>query len=240
MLAHGGWRAGYRLLAAVALLGGLAAAALIRADGGIERQRPAEGLERREAIRTTAFWQLGLGIFLAGAASIGFVSQLQTVAVEFGTSDSQSSMLVAVLALAVLVFRPLAGWSLDRVSPSLVAAGFLMLSGLGLGLWLLPHGSMPTAIAATVALGLSVGSEHAFLSFFCARLFGTRAYSAIFGALALFLYFGMAAGGLIFARSRDVSGSYAIAIGCAIAGLIAAGALFARLPVPSDERTRAA
>ena len=78
--------------------------------------------------------------------------------------------------------------------------------------------------------------SHAFISYFCARLFGTRAYSAIFGALALFLYFGMAAGGLVFARSRDVTGSYSVAIICAIVGLIAAGALFAALPTRAAAR----
>lgn len=236
MLAHAGWRAGYQLLAGVALVGGLTAAALIRPTEGPRTLATGEGLERREAMRTRAFWQLGLGVFLAGAASVGFVSQLQSAAVEFGVGAERSGLLVAVLALSVLVFRPSAGWSLDRFAPGRVAATFFVLSGLGLGLWLVPHGSMPLAVAATVALGLSVGSEHAFISYFCARLFGTRAYSAIFGALALFLYFGMAVGGLIFARSRDVTGSYLVAIICAIVGLIAAGVLFAALPTRAAAR----
>lgn len=230
LLAHGGWRAGYQLLAAIALIGGLAAVWLIRPTDGAARVAAADGIERREAIRTLEFWQFGAAIFLAGAASVGFVSQLQSVAIEYGAPAERSGILLAILALSVLVFRVMAGWSLDRFSPGITAACFFIASGLGLGIWLLPHGSMALAILGTLALGLSVGSEHAFISFFCARLFGMKAYSAIFGGLAVFLYFGMAGGGIVFARSRDLSGSYSIAIIGAIIGLVVAGVLIAALP----------
>jgi predicted MFS family arabinose efflux permease len=230
LLAHGGWRTGYRLLAAVALIGGLAAMWLIRPTSEGVRAGGQDGLTRRDAIRTIAFWQLGGAIFLAGAGSVGFVSQLQSVAIEFGTPAERSGILLAILALSVMIFRVVAGWSLDRLAPRLIAAAFFIASGLGLAVWLLPHGSMALAVVGTLALGLSVGSEHAFISFFCARLFGMRAYSAIFGALAVFLYFGMAAGGLVFARSRDLSGSYSIAIVAATVGLVVAGLLLATLP----------
>ena len=203
---------------------------LIRPTSEGVRAGGQDGLIRRDAIRTIAFWQLGGAIFLAGAGSVGFVSQLQSVAIEFGTPAERSGILLAILALSVMIFRVVAGWSLDRLAPRLTAAAFFIASGLGLMVWLLPHGSMALAVVGTLALGLSVGSEHAFISFFCARLFGMRAYSAIFGALAVFLYFGMAAGGLVFARSRDLSGSYSIAIVAATIGLVVAGLLLAALP----------
>ena len=65
MLAHGGWRLGYRLLAVVALVGGLLAVWLIRPVARSAAALPAEGWQRREAIRTAAFWQLGAAVFIA-------------------------------------------------------------------------------------------------------------------------------------------------------------------------------
>ncbi len=230
LLSHGGWRAGYRLLAAISLIGGLSAIWLIRPVDKALRPESAEGLDRSQALRTSAFWQLGGAVFLAAAASVGFVSQLQSVAIEFGVPPERSGMVLGILALSVLVFRIAAGWALDRFAPGPTAAFFFICSALGIGIWLLPHGTLPFAILGTLALGLSVGAEHAFISFFCAKLFGMRAYSAIFGALAMFLCFGMAAGGIVFAHSRDVSGTYAFAIISAIVGLALAGGLMLFLP----------
>ena len=70
------------------------------------------------------------------------------------------------------------------------------------------------------------------MSFFCARLFGLRAYSAIFGMLATFLYFGMAAGGVFFARVHDVTGTYAVAIISAGVMMILSGLLMMTLRKP--------
>ena len=233
MLAHGGWRRGYQLLAIVALLGGLLAIWLIRPVARTASATPTEGLLRREAIRTSAFWQLGAAVFIAGAGSVGFVSQLQSVALEHGVPLATTGGLLAVLALSVLVFRILSGRLLDLAKPERAAAGFFFASALGLCLWLLPHGSTAAALGGTIALGLSVGSEHAFISFFCARLFGLRAYSANFGALAIFLYFGMAVGGLYFAVSHDILGSYAFAITSSVVALFLASALMMTLSQPA-------
>jgi hypothetical protein len=89
-----------------------------------------------------------------------------------------------------------------------------------------------------VVLGVALGSEHVFMAFFCARLFGLQAYSAIFGALNVFLYFGMASGGMLFAVSHDLTSSYQLAISLAIVLMIASASLFLALPgsvaVPED------
>ena len=68
------------------------------------------------------------------------------------------------------------------------------------------------------------------MSFFCARRFGLRAYSAIFGALAVFMYLGMAAGGLLFALVHDRTSSYAGAIYASIGLMVLSASLFLRLP----------
>jgi predicted MFS family arabinose efflux permease len=242
ILAHGGWRAGYRLIAAVALVGGVVAVILIRSSGREYARREThvrsetharpetQGLTRPQAVKTGAFWCLGIAIFAVSAASVGFVSQLQSVALEFGVSIRQTTILLSVVSLSVLPSRLLSGWALDALRPERVAAAFLLLSGVGLALWLASPGPFVNALAGSILLGVSLGSEHAFMSFFCAKRFGLRAYSAIFGALAVFLYLGMAAGGLLFAMVHDRTASYAGALYASIGLMILSAVLFLKLP----------
>jgi predicted MFS family arabinose efflux permease len=230
MIAHAGWRAGYRLISGIALAGGVLAVMLIRSSGKNQHHEEGDGFTRAQALKTTAFWNLGIAIFCVSAASVGFVSQLQSVAIEFGATLQQTTILLSVTSLAVLPSRLLAGLALDRLRPERVAAAFLFVSTAGFVLWLESHGPFLAAIAGSVLLGVSLGSEHAFMSFFCARRFGIRAYSAIFGALAVFMYFGMAAGGLLFAMVHDRTASYAGAIYASIGLMVLSAILFLSLP----------
>jgi predicted MFS family arabinose efflux permease len=233
LIAHAGWRAGYRLIAGIALAGSVVAVLLIRSAARNHRREEGEGFTRAQALKTGAFWSLGIAMFSASAASVGFVSQLQSVAFEFGATLRQTTILLSVTSLAVLPSRLLAGWALDRFRPERVAAAFLLLSSVGLILWLDSHGPYINALAGCILLGVSLGSEHAFMSFFCARRFGLRAYSAIFGALAVFLYLGMAAGGLLFAMVHDRTASYAGAISAAIGLMVLSAILLLKLPEAS-------
>jgi len=238
MIAHAGWRAGYRLVSGIALVGGLAAVLLIRSSGRNQRREGSDGFTRAQALKTSAFWTLGIAIFSVSAASVGFVSQLQSIGFEFGATLQQTTILLSVTSLAVLPSRLLAGWALDRLRPERVAAAFLLVSSAGFILWLDLHGPFLAAIAGSILLGVSLGSEHAFMSFFCARRFGLRAYSAIFGALAVFMYLGMAAGGLLFAMVHDRTSSYAGAICASIGLMVLSAILFLSLPKTSSPMVR--
>jgi MFS family permease len=230
VLARGEWRIGYQMLAVLSLIAGVAAVMLIRPSGKNDAKHGGMGLSRSAAIRTGAFWKLGLAIFAIGAASVGFVSQLQSIALESGVSLPQTVFVLSATSLSTLCFRVLSGWALDRASPQRVAAAFIAVAALGQVIWLLTVGTLGFAIVGAAFLGIALGSEHVFMAFFCARLFGLGAYSAIFGALNVFLYFGMAAGAMLFAVSHDLTASYGLAISAAIVLMIVSAALFLMLP----------
>jgi hypothetical protein len=194
-------------VAALTLLGGVVAVLLVRTSGKSETKRDTPGLTRRQAIGTVGFWKLGFAVFAVGAASVGFVSQLQSVAFEFGVSLPRTLVVLSATSLSTLCFRLLSGWALDSGTPQRVAAAFIAVSGLGQLVWLLGLGTLGFAVLGAVVLGVALGSEHVFIAFFCARLFGLHAYSAIFGALNVFLYVGMASGGMLFALSHDLTSS---------------------------------
>jgi len=230
LLAKGYWREGYQAIAALAFIGGVIAVALIKAPGQRQAAQDAPGLLRREVIRTPAFWLLGIAIFAVAAASVGFVSQLQSIAFEFGVPLNQTAFILSATALSTLPSRLLSGWALDRMQPELVAAAFILVSGIGQLIWFMAPGTFLYAIGAAILLGVSLGAEHAFIAFFCARLFGLRAYSSNFGALAVFLYFGMAGGGMFFAATHDRTGSYTLATAIAVGLMVLSAVLFFKLP----------
>ncbi len=236
LLVRGAWRSAYEIVAALTLLGGVVAVLLVRTSGKSETKRDTPGLTRRQAIGTVGFWKLGFAVFAVGAASVGFVSQLQSIAFEFGVSLPRTLIVLSATSLSTLCFRLLSGWALDRGTPQRVAAAFIAVSGLGQLVWLLGLGTLGFAVLGAVVLGVALGSEHVFIAFFCARLFGLRAYSAIFGALNVFLYFGMASGGMLFAVSHDLTSSYRLAISIAIALMIASLASFFLRPASDFDR----
>jgi MFS family permease len=230
LLVRGGWRPAYDVIAALTLVGGVMAVLLIRTSGRSEARSGAPGLTRRQAIRTTGFWKLGLAVFAVGATSVGFVSQLQSIAFEFGVPLQQTLIVLSATSMSTLCFRLLSGWALDAIKPERVAFAFIAASGLGQLVWLSGFGTFGFAILGAVLLGVALGSEHVFMAFFCARLFGLQAYSAIFGALNVFLYFGMASGGMFFALSHDLTSTYRLAIFTSVALMAASASLFLALP----------
>jgi predicted MFS family arabinose efflux permease len=232
MLAAGGWRAGYLLLAALALGGGLLAFALIRpAPPAFAASAMAQGMTLRQALRTRAFWCLAIAVFCVSAGSIGFVSQFQSVMIEAGLPAGTAIALLSTLSASVFLSRVLIGWALDRARPEFVAAAAMLLPAAGIGLWIGVPGQVPAAALAVVLIGASIGAEMDLLSFFCARDFGLRHFSAVYGGLAVLFYLGIGCGAVMYGVLHDRGGSYLAALlASSVLFLVAAGFFLALRP----------
>jgi MFS family permease len=229
LIDRSGWRAGYRLLAGLVAAGGIAAMLLIHSSKE-EPHRTEHSRLLAAAIHTTAFWVLGIAILCVSTASLGFVSQFQSIVIEKGLPRAQAPLLLSFLALCVIVSRLVVGWALDRYSAERVAACVIALAALGMFFGLIGHASLPPMMAAVGLVGLSLGAELDLMSFFCARLFGIQHYGAVYGCLAVFFYSGIAAGGLLYGAIHDMTGTYTWAIGLSGALLLVASGLFLQLP----------
>ena len=225
VIASAGWRTAYLALSASALCGGIAAQLLMQPRAAAARHGVIEpGLSVARAVRRRAFWLLGSAILLVSAASLGLVTQLQAVLLGRGVAQATGGWLLSLLALSVMVSRVGVGQVLDLGRPerwaalvlTVAAAGALVLAGAGTSLALLALGIL--------LFGVSIGAELDLLAFFCARLFGMRNYSAIYGLLAVFFYVGLAAGGVGYGVVRDASGAYSMAL-LGSAGLFACSAV---------------
>ncbi|MGF6539444.1 MFS transporter [Paraburkholderia youngii] len=230
ILAHWGWRGGYLFFAAAVLVAALVALALIRDPATHANASDAQAGETlASAVVERSFWLLGCAVFALSVASLGFVSQFQSLVIERGLGGQAAPLLLSALAASVFVSRLAIGWALDRYRPERVAASALLLAALGMLAWICGGRGTGWALSAVLLIGLSIGAELDFLSFFCARLFGLRHYGAVYGGLAAFFYTGIAAGGIVYGAIHDRTGTYAMASGMSVALFIVAAVLFLTL-----------
>jgi predicted MFS family arabinose efflux permease len=181
-------------------------------------------------IRNRAFWLLSTAIFVVSVAAIGLVSQFQSVMIEAGVAPSQAIALLSSLATSVFVSRLVIGWALDSFRSEWTAAISLALAAVGAITLLFSHGDLWYALPATLLIGFSIGAELDLLSFFCARYFGLEDFGAVYGAISVFFYTGMAAGAVLYGGIRDRTGGYSPAIAASAILFIIAALLFLALP----------
>jgi nitrate/nitrite transporter NarK len=235
-----GWRGGYVFFALVVLAGGLLARALIRdTDHKAVERDTMPGDRLGAAVRTRGFWLLGAAIFVLSVASLGFVSQFQSLVVEKGLAASNAPWLLSALAASVMVSRLAIGGALDTFRPERVAAVALCLAALGMVVWIVSGAQASGALIAVLLIGLSIGAELDFLSFFCARLFGLRHYGAVYGGLAAFFYTGIALGGIAYGTIHDRTGHYGAALSLSVFLLVMAATLFLMIGSAVREADRA-
>lgn len=188
IISSAGWRAGYRALAIMALVGGGLAAYLV--GGGVLHRSGDEPVQTRgatlpEALRTTTFWLLGAALLFITSASLGFTSQLQSIGIERALSPTLSAWLISTLSVSIVASRLVVGRALDVMDPRLASAGTLTLASIGaLLVAAAPVGGVGWVFSGVVLLGCSIGAELDVMSFFCARYFGMRAFSTVYGALS--------------------------------------------------------
>jgi cyanate permease len=150
---------------------------------------------------------------------------LQSVLIERGSSAVTATWMISLLAVSVMISRLAVGYVLDLSKPGRSAAIVMLLATAGAAMLLPSTGTGATAVAILL-FGISIGAELDLLAFFCARLFGTRHYAAVYGFLAMFFYIGIALGGIGYGAIRDLTGSYQSALLMTVASLFTAAMLF--------------
>lgn len=239
MMINFGWRGSYIFLAAVALLGGIIAQIFMRPVDGGSVDESATGATPTAAVKSGAFWILALAIFSISVAVFGFVTQFQAILVERGVDARTALLMLSILGISVMFTRLIVGRLLDLKNPYAWAAGVVLVAAAGLIILLANPSNLPLIIVALVLLGFGIGAELDFMSFFCARHFGVRHYSAIYGMLSIAFYIGIAVGGISYGVIRDRTGSYDLAMIVAIVLVVLAAAMFTILRRAAPVRTSA-
>lgn len=227
MIAEYGWRGGYLFFAGATAVGAVGAQALMQPVPRVSAKNDKSGgTSARTALNSAGFWILGFAILLISAAAFGLVAQFQPLLADRGLGARAATILLSLLAVAVMLSRLIVGRLLDLAAPARWAAAVMAIAACGAALlWLGPTGLVVTTLAVAL-LGFSIGAELDLMSFFCARLFGIRHYAAIYGLLSMFFYAGIAIGGVGYGVSRSLTGSYAGGLFSSTLALVAAAILF--------------
>ncbi|MBH5323433.1 MFS transporter [Erythrobacter sp. JGD-13] len=238
------WRAGFLLLAGIALFLGTPLSYLA---SGHAREQATEngeivgGFELREVVRKRQFWILFAAIFFTGLPVIGISAHVSAPFEGRGLAATSAALMVSVLSMGVITGRFLTGFLIDRLWAPGVATFVLVLAAIGALTIAFSTTNVLLAGFGVLMLGMAQGAELDLIAFLAMRYFGMRAYSAIYGTLMISFAFALPFGATMFGILYDSRGDYfaALLIG---AGLLVFAAFLFRLlgPYPALERTQSA
>lgn len=191
----------------------------------------------RQALRTKAFWLIGVGhglsLLVTGAVMVHFQAHVRD---SLGYSLGTAAGMITLMTVMQVVGQLAGGYFGDRVSKRLLIVVAMVLSSAGL--IMLAAASALWMVAAFAALnGLGFGARIPLTTAIRADYFGGRNYGVISGFNSMVVTVGIIAGPVIAGAAYDATGSYVRAFtGLAIvAGLGSLCFIFLRKPDPPDE-----
>ena len=176
--------------------------------GTLPTPGPAPSFSAREALRTRAFWLLGLGhgfaLLVVTAVNVHALSHMKE---GLGYSLAQASFVITLMTAAQGVGVLLGAAKGDAWDKRLVAA--LCMVAHMLGLLLLTYAVHPAMLVGFAVLhGMAWGLRGPFMQALRADYFGLQAIGMIMGLSAVIIAGGQVAGPLIAGSFADLTGSY--------------------------------
>lgn len=179
----------------------------------------------REALRTRAFWLVGLGhtsaLFVVSALNVHLISHLKD---GLGHSLGFASTIALVLPAMFLVGTLLGGPFGDRFSKRWLAVGCLFAHAGALAMFA-NVSSTPLILVAAIVHGLAWGLRGPQMAALRADYFGRQAFATIMGVSNMVIIIGTILGPIIAGYVYDQTGSYRIGFDI-LAVLAAAGSVF--------------
>jgi MFS family permease len=242
-----GWRGAFATLAGVALVVGLAAAALLDNDparrglhpdgatGDGAPPAPKTGLAVREAVRTREFVLFYLSILVCTVGQALPLAHLVPYAHDHGHSEAFGATLVGLIGVGSIAGRFVLGGFGDRIGRrTMLIAVYAAMTAL-LVFWLFAT-SAPALAFLALAYGVSYGGFVSSCPPLAADYFGTRAISGLIGALYTAAGLGYIIGPPLAGAGYDRFGSYQWPIAAAALLMAAAVVLALALPDPRQRK----
>lgn len=232
-IAEHGWRAMYLIVAGLPLLVALPVgyfmfreprpnerpAAIMTGDGQLT------GVTLGVALRDYRFWLVWLSIACIAMAFGGFFINMPLMLGDIGLSSDDAADIMAVLGIGILTGRIITGLLLDKYWQGFVAFPLLCLPAISCLIMMMDSAAVPVAMFAGFLLGFAAGAESDLIAYLTGRYFGMAHYGKVYGML--YMPFGLfsAISPIVYARVRDVSGSYDPILQVALFGFLVGGAL---------------
>ena len=185
-----------------------------------------------EAMRTSAFWLVGLSAAVVALISTGLFFHMVSLFRDNGLPPTMAAAVYTPVAIATAAATLGSGFLVDRLPLRGVLAASLLLTAVATGMAQF-LASTPLALLYGALLGAGTGLVRTIMAVAWAHYFGRAHLGSISGVGSTILIVGAAIGPIPFALARDGLGSYAPAInGLTLLALLLAGAsLLMRPPV---------
>lgn len=195
----------------------------------------ADGTPFAQALRSSRFWRMTLGVGIAAAVCGMFSVHFVAMLTDRAMSPGQAALMFGAMGPATMAGRLLGGYLLDRIFAPFVAAGTLVLPLAACLIMLtVPVATPALAIPVALFVGFALGTEGDTVAYLASRYFGLRHYGKIYGMMFGLYGLGFGAGSFIGGAAYDATGSYDAAFGLFAGLLVAAIILLATLgPYPS-------
>jgi MFS family permease len=170
--------------------------------------KPARSFTAGEALRTRAFWLLGLGhgfaLLVVTAVNVHAISHMKE---GLGYSLPQASFVITLMTLSQAVGVLLGAAMGDRWNKRRVAAGCMLAHCVGL--LMLTYAVHPLMLGAFAVLhGVAWGLRGPFMQALRADYFGLQAIGMILGLSAIIISVGQVAGPMVAGIFADLTGNY--------------------------------
>lgn len=225
-----GWRSSYRLLGLAVAVIMLPAGQLffkrrpedygLRPDGALAPSpgNPAgdapveieENWTSREAVRTTAFWIIGLGLGSISMLGTGLQFHMVSIFADAGLAAEVAAGAFMSVALTGALVRIASGFLVDRIPARFLLVAALL--GQTAGLLLAPRLSASTTGLYGIVLGITGSLQMTVSAVIWAKYFGREHLGSITGAAALLNVGGSALGPMPMGIARDLFGSYTLGL----------------------------
>ena len=246
-----GWRGAFAMMA-IGLLGIVMLVVLVIRDGDDDVEKEAHkrwgpsqsdsqeklntqtGFTASDAIRTSAFWFLVVGMTLQQFLRTGVISQLVPHLQQVGFSLSAASGAMMLLAFFGTTSKLIFGRLSETITARLAFVVILILQGAGLAILIVSGGSM-VSWGGIAVLGLGMGGVGTLTPLLIADLFGLRQFGSIMGLTRLPVIIPVVVGPIMAGMIFDASGSYNLAFLITIGMLIVSVGAFLLVKAPPSE-----
>ncbi|HUQ13628.1 MAG TPA: MFS transporter [Novosphingobium sp.] len=231
VIAVWGWRAGYEVLAALAVGIGIPAGLLAaRSAGALERPARRERGGAAPSWRNPLFWRIAGATMLINIGTGGLDTSMAPIGAERGIGLAAAGLLLSAYGASQIAGRIVMGALIDRFAANRIAAVFGMISTAGFVMMTGGVDGLGFTLVAVFVAGLLNGAEYDLLPFLISRLFPLEVFGEWFGRVTLFSILATGIGLAGFGLLRDLTGSYIAPLGMAAVCMLLAATLLYTLP----------
>lgn len=171
------------------------------------REVEANSWHVKEAVRTAAFWQLGLVAMLGPLITTGLNFHFFSIMKTGGIGTGEAAVALGMMGVPGFVVSLVSGFLIDRIGERKILVGGLGFMALGL-IGICFAFSLPFTIGVIMVYGIGYSSYFVAVSVCWPNFYGRKYLGSIQGVATFFMVFGSAFGPVPFGFTYDYFGTY--------------------------------